>query len=170
MNLFRPFDPNPFRVNAFTIIGAPVALLSPSDLLDVVRGRMSEVDDRGKVEIPAGADRVYDVRAADLPGCEEVLRDPNARPREELLMPAPHPPQGIDGVEDFCRRHRLTKRAAESLLSLEPLAASHLLVGGLPEVSRDALQGAVSEFSIPELPPVRTAAAAFLVRASDRHV
>lgn len=150
MSTFLPFEPNPFLVNAFTITGVPVDVVKSIDIQDLVKARADEIDHDGSVCIPSGLGKTYLVTTADLTAREELLRDPNRRPREELLVPAKHPIGDIEGVKEFQTRHKLTRSAADSLLRFDPLDATHLLVAGLPEVPCQHL--IVENPSAPERP------------------
>lgn len=170
MTLFRPFEPNPFLVNAFTMSDVSVTVVKPREMKDLIEGRAQQIEDTEEkyLTIPAGEGRTHPVTVADLTGTEELLCDPNRRPREELLVPEEHPLRGINGVEEFLTQHKLTRRAADALLQLDPLDATHLLVAGLPDapLGRIATEPAKPEF--PKLARSRLTPTVLLVKARDR--
>lgn len=168
MSLLRPFEPNPFLVNAFTISDVPVTAVKPKDIRDLIEGQAQKSEQGEDIVIPAGGGRTYHVTVADLNSNEELLCDPNQRPREELLVPEEHLPRNIDGVAEFQTRHKLTPSAANAILWLEPLEATHLLTAGLPDVPPHRLVTAPPPPGVPKLARSRPAPVALLVKARDR--
>lgn len=170
MAFFGAFEAHPFLVNAFTKSNISVALVKLREIKELIEGRKQKIEyeqERG-ILIPTSGGNAYKVTVADMTGSEELLCDPNRRPREELLRPAEHPLPGIDGVADFLDQHKLTPRRAESLLQFAPLDATHLLASGLPEVELPGLAAVSAPPPVPTLPRAPFSPAALLVKARDR--
>lgn len=168
MSLFPSFERNPFRVNAFTICEVPVSAMKSRDIDDRVNARLQLIENEEDQNIPAGAGQTYRVGAADLTGNQQILKDPNRRPREEIFVPEISPPPTIAAVEEFKRQHLLTPKAAETLLQFEPLDVSTVLVIGLPPVRLDPLAVEAPGPAVALPPRARLKPAALLVKAKDR--
>jgi hypothetical protein len=168
MSAFLPLEPNPFRVNAFTITGVRPDVTRSAEIDAEVKGRAHEIEDGRDCSIALTGGARHPVTIADLTQNEEVLRDPNRRHCQALLVPVEHPFQEPAAIAEFRQRHTLTPKAADTFLRLEPLDATDLLVSGLPEVPVERLVFPAAEPPAPALAPLRCAASALLVRARDR--
>jgi len=172
MSLFRPFDPNPFCVNAFTIAEVPIEELNPSEIGELCEARRERIDgpDAAVETIPGGGDSRYTITASDLTRAEEVLRDPSRRIAEELLMPSDYRPQALPGVAEFVRKHALTPASTRQLLRADPLNATSLLIRELPAIERGRLLSGSPSAQVPSLVPIKIPVAALLPPKRVRRV
>jgi hypothetical protein len=168
MSLFRPFEPNPFRVNAFTITGVLGHVTSGADIDVDVKARAHEIEDGRDCGIPLAGGELYSITAADLTRNEEILRDPNQRHREALLAPAERRIEEPPAIAAFRSRFTLSRQTAEAFLSLEPLDAAGFLIAGLPQVPPDQLVWPAPDAPLPPAEPIVCPPGAMLARARDR--
>ena len=168
MSAFLPLEPNPFRVNAFTITNVRADVTRSAEIDADVKARANEIEDGRDCSIPLAAAARHPVTIADLTQNEEILRDPNRRHGQALLVPVEHPFDEPAAVAEFRKQHTLTPKAADSFLRLDPLDATDLLVTGLPEVPLERLVFPAAEPPAPLLTPLRCPPSAMLVRARDR--
>jgi hypothetical protein len=129
------FDRNPFRVNAFSLTGVAVSEVRAAVISRQLENRRVDLEHAQQVVvIPAGGDKTWPVTIADVNVAADILRDPNLRVAEELLVPEPPIPSPIEGAADFKARHTLNRRAAEAFLSVDPVDLTPALQGALPPV------------------------------------
>src|SRR3954447_1043811 len=109
MSRFQEFDPNPFRVNAFTFSGVPTEEVLPRNIKELVTARREEIEGGKKISIPAGNGKMHPVTIADLNRAQPTLLDPTARLAEELLVPASPPAPEFDEMVEFRERYTLSR-------------------------------------------------------------
>lgn len=152
ISIFGKPSVNPFRINAFTIVGISSRLIEPRALRDALKSRRDEVEHTASaVTIDGGHGVAWAVEVHHVNDSEEPLLNPSRRCVEELLAPGDPALAEIAGLRDLQDECRLKPVVVESWLSLEPIDLSHLLVHRLPAARFDP---PAAPAPMPPMPPL----------------